>query len=147
MTSAELPETLREIANDFAELGKNDQLQLLLEFSNELPELPEAYSQRKELFERVLECQSPVFLFVEVDADDVVTIHATAPAESPTTRGFASILLQGLNGLSAEQVLNVPVDYPDMLKISATVSPLRLRGMAGILQRIQRQVQEKRSTR
>ena len=144
MSEQALPETLQQIADDFSSLGKNDQLQLLLEFSGELPELPDAYAQRKELFERVVECQSPVFIFVEVSEDDQVSIHATAPAEAPTTRGFASILLQGLNGLTADEVLAVPSDYPDRLGITETVSPLRLRGMVGILQRIQRQVTEKR---
>ncbi len=141
MTS-ELPEALAEIRDDFLALGERDRLQLLLEFSNELPELPPEHRERTDLFERVEECQSPVFLLVEVE-ESRVAVHATAPAESPTTRGFASILVQGLSGRSVEEVLDVPGDFAFGLGLTSAVSPLRLRGMTGMLARIQRQVRDK----
>nr|WP_253905881.1 SufE family protein [Arthrobacter sp. H5] len=49
----------------------------LLGFSNELPELPEHYENHPDLFERVEECQAAVFIFVEVDDDNVVYLDAT----------------------------------------------------------------------
>lgn len=137
-----IPESLAGIRDDFLALGERDRLQLLLEFSNELPELPERYRDHPELFERVEECQSPVYIFVEVERS-AVSVHATAPAESPTTRGFASILAQGLTGLDVETVLAVPDDYPFEIGLTKAVSPLRLRGMSGMLWRIKRQVREK----
>jgi cysteine desulfuration protein SufE len=140
--STALPESLAEFRDDFLALGEKDRLQLLLEFSNELPQLPAEHRDRTDLFERVEECQSPVFLLVEVDGG-VVAVHATAPAESPTTRGFASILVQGLSGQSVETVLGVPADFAFDLGLTSAVSPLRLRGMTGMLGRIQRQVREK----
>ena len=139
----ELPAALAEIRDDFLSFGEKERLLLLLEFSNELPELPERYRDHPELFERVEECQSPVFLFVEVASAGRVDVHATAPAESPTTRGFASILAQGLSGLSSTEVLAVADDFPLQLGLTAAVSPLRLRGMSGMLWRIKRQVSEK----
>lgn len=138
-----LPEALAEIKTDFTELGLKDRLQLLLEFSNELPELPAHYAEHPDLLERVEECQSPVFLFVDVDPASIVHVYATAPAESPTTRGFASILVQGLAGLTVEEVLTVPDDYPSDLGLTEAVSPLRIRGMTAMLGRIKRQVREK----
>ncbi len=140
--SSDLPAPLAEIRDDFLALGQRDRLQLLLEFSNELPGLPERYSEHPDLLERVEECQSPVYIFVEVE-DGVVRMHATAPAEAPTTRGFASILAQGLTGLTPEQVLDVPADYPHTLGLTEAVSPLRIRGMTAMLGRIKRQVREK----
>ncbi|KRC62928.1 cysteine desufuration protein SufE [Agromyces sp. Root81] len=142
MNATTLPARLAETREDFLALGVRDRLQLLLEFSNELPELPERYADHPDLFERVEECQSPVFIFVEV-ADGRVHLYATAPAESPTTRGFASILVQGLDGLTADEVLDVPADYPQSLGLGAAVSPLRVRGMTGMLGRIKRQVRER----
>ena len=139
-----LPRALAEIRDDFLELSQADRLQLLLEFSNELPALPERLRGHEDELERVEECQSPVFITVTVgedgDAPDVVRMHATAPREAPTTRGFASILAQGLSGLTAQQVLAVPSDYPLTLGLSEAVSPLRIRGMVGMLGRVQRQV-------
>jgi len=138
-----LPEALEEIKTDFRELGLKDRLQLLLEFSNELPALPSHYAEHPDLLERVEECQSPVFIFVDVDPNSLVTLYATAPPESPTTRGFASILVQGLAGLTVEQVLAVPDDYPSDLGLTEAVSPLRIRGMTAMLGRIKRQIRER----
>jgi|APAra7269097080_1048540.scaffolds.fasta_scaffold00001_958 cysteine desulfuration protein SufE len=139
----ELTGTLAEIRDDFQALEQNDRLQLLLEFSDELPELPERYRDHPDLLERVEECQAPVFIFVEVDEAGVVHLYATAPREAPTTRGFASILVQGLAGLTADEVLAVPDDFPQTLGLAAAVSPLRLRGMSALLGRAKRQVREK----
>ncbi|WP_157156051.1 SufE family protein [Diaminobutyricimonas sp. LJ205] len=141
--STALPESLAEIRDDFLALEERDRLQLLLEFSNELPALPAAYEDHPDLFERVIECQSPVYIFVEVDADHVVHMHATAPAEAPTTRGFASILAQGISGLPADAVLGIPDDYPLDIGLTKVVSPLRMRGMSAMLGRVKRQIREK----
>ena len=140
-----LPEQLAEIRDDFLGLEVKERLQLLLEFSNELPELPERYADHPDLFERVEECQSPVFIFVEVDDANIVHLFAMAPKEAPTTRGFASILAQGLAGLTSDEVLGVPDDFPQGLGLTEAVSPLRIRGMTAMLARIKRQVREKLS--
>lgn len=138
----DLPGPLAEIRDDFLSFTEKERLQLLLEFANELPALPDRYAEHPELLERVEECQSPVYLFVDV-VDGAVQVHATAPAEAPTTRGFASILVQGISGLPADVVLAIPDDYPLQLGLTAAVSPLRLRGMSGMLWRIKRQVRAK----
>ena len=72
-----------------------------------------------------------------------VRLHFDAPAQAPTTRGFASILHRGLDGLTAHQVMAVPDDVPRRLGLAKAVSPLRLTGMAGMLARIKRQVRVK----
>lgn len=143
MTEQALPEQLADIRDDFLALELKTRLQLLLEFSNELPELPAQYADHPDLLERVVECQSPVFIFVDVDDDGLVHMFATAPREAPTTRGFASILVQGLSGLSADDVLAVPDDYPNSIGLTQAVSPLRIRGMTGMLARVKRQIRVK----
>ncbi|MCU1470825.1 MAG: SufE family protein [Glaciihabitans sp.] len=139
----DLPPMLTEIRSDFLDLEVRERLQLLLEFANELPELPERYSTHPDLLERVEECQSPVFIFVEVDGSNVVHLFATAPREAPTTRGFASILVQGLAGLTVDEVLGIPDDFAQGLGLTEAVSPLRVRGMTALLGRAKRQVREK----
>jgi len=143
--SPSLPTALAEIRDEFLALDQPDRLTLLLEFANELPELPERYRDHPDLLERVVECQSPVYMFVEIDDDRVVHLYVTAPRESPTTRGFASILAQGLEGLTDAEVLAVPEDYPNTIGLTAAVSPLRLRGMSALLARTKRQVRENMS--
>jgi cysteine desulfuration protein SufE len=141
-TQTPLPPALEEIAEDFSSASSQEKLQLLLEFSDDLPTLPERYAGHDELLERVDECQSPLFLVVEVgdDADRSVHLFFHAPAESPTTRGFAGILHEGLDGLPAADVLAVPDDAPYRFGLGEAVSPLRLRGMVAMLSRIKRQV-------
>jgi cysteine desulfuration protein SufE len=75
--------------------------------------------------------------------DGVVDMFATAPREAPTTRGFASILVQGLSGLTVDEVLAVPDDFPSDLGLSEAISPLRVRGMTAMLGRTKRQIREK----
>lgn len=140
MDAVELPAQLAAIRDEFLELEEPDRLLLLLEFSNELPELPERFQDHPDLLERVVECQSPVYIFVAVDDAGAVHLHATAPRESPTTRGFVSIIAQGVEGLTVEQALAVPDDYPNSLGLTRAVSPLRLRGMTAMLARTKRQL-------
>ncbi|MDX5310791.1 MAG: SufE family protein [Rhodococcus sp. (in: high G+C Gram-positive bacteria)] len=131
-----LPAPLAEIVDDFAAVEGQDKLQLLLEFSRELPPIPAELEEAA--MEPVPECQSPLFLSVDTADREHVRLHFSAPPEAPTTRGFASILHQGLDGLSAEQILEVPDDFYSALGLAEAVSPLRLRGMSAMLARIKR---------
>ena len=143
---------LQEIADDFTSMPDKDRLQLLLEFSQELPALPERYAAHRDRMEPVPECQTPLFLAVEVEPGgkepgdkQAVHLYFDAPAEAPTTRGFAAILHAGLDGLDADEVLATPPEFSSQLGLADLVSPLRLRGMAAMLSRIKRQVRERRA--
>jgi cysteine desulfuration protein SufE len=137
---------LQEIADDFVAVPDADRLQLLLEFAQELPPLPARYAEHRDLLEPVPECQTPLFLAVEVDPDGRVHLFFDAPPESPTTRGFAGILHAGLDGLDATEVLETPGEFSNQLGLADLVSPLRLRGLAAMLARIKRQVRENAAT-
>lgn len=143
MSTSELPDILADIRDGFLETPEADRLLLLLEYSDELPAVSDEVANHPEMCERVAECQSPVYIYVEVN-DGVVTMHATAPPEAPTTRGFASILVQGITGLTADEVLAIPDDYPQSIGLTKAVSPLRIGGMTGMLMRAKKQVRQKR---
>jgi len=144
MTAVALHPRLQEIADDFNAVADSDRLQLLLEFSQDLPPLPDRYAAHHDLLEPVPECQSPLFLAVEMDSDATVHLFFDAPQEAPTTRGFAGILHAGLDGLSADEVLATPGEFSGQLGLQELVSPLRLRGMAAMLGRIKRQIRQRR---
>lgn len=135
-----LTPALAEIAGDFAALDERDRATLLLEFADDLPELPDHLEAAA--MEPVPECQSPIFLSVDAGDPESVRLYFSAPREAPTTRGFASILHQGLDGASAAEIAAVPVDFANLLHLGGVVSPLRLRGMTGMLTRIKRQTAE-----
>jgi cysteine desulfuration protein SufE len=145
VTTDTLNPRLAEIVDDFTSLPGKERLQLLLEFSDDLPALPERYAGRPDLLEQVPECQSPLFLAVEVDDGDKVHLFFDAPPEAPTTRGFAGILQAGLDGLGSDEVLATPAEFTGQLGLNDLVSPLRLRGMAAMLSRIKRQIREQRA--
>lgn len=139
-------QSIENLIDDFNSIGVKDRLTLLLEYSDNLPDLPPKYSDHPDLLERVEECQSPIYLFVEVDGASKVNLFFSAPAEAPTTRGFASILHEALDGKSALEVLAVDEDFANRIGLAEAVSPLRMRGMRAMLHRIKRQVREKSST-
>ena len=137
-----LPSGLAEIIEDFQAVEGQNKLELLLELSDELPPLPPELADHPELLEPVPECQTPLFLSVDAADSEHVRLHFSAPPESPTTRGFASILHQGLDGESTQTVLEVPEDFYEAFGLAEIVSPLRLRGLSAMLSRIKRQVRD-----
>jgi len=135
-----LPGRLQEIVDEFAGLPPELRLEALLDYSRRVPPLPPRLAGHRDAMEQVPECQTPFFLATEVGDDDTVTIHFDAPPEAPTTRGFAGILSEGLNGAAAAEVLAVPNGFYTELGLDRVVSPLRLRGISAILARLKRQV-------
>ena len=131
-----MPAPLAEVVSDFQEVHGQDKLQLLLEFAGELPPLPADLEEAA--MEPVPECQTPLFMHVDAEDRGHVRLYFSAPAESPTTRGFASILAQGLDEQSADDILAVPDDFYAELGLAQLISPLRLRGMSAMLARIKR---------
>jgi cysteine desulfuration protein SufE len=133
-----MPEPLAEVVSEFAEVNGQDKLKLLLEFADELPPLPADLEEAA--MEPVPECQSPLFLHVDAEDRERVRLYFSAPAEAPTTRGFASILATGLDGQSVDTILAVPDDLYAEIGLAKLISPLRLRGMSAMLTRIKRRL-------
>ncbi len=134
-------ERVSAVIEDFQSMTGNDRLQMLLEYADSLPELDPRFGENPELLERVEECQAPVFIAVEGNPERV-ELYFSAPKEAPTTRGFASALNSALNGLSALEILAVSDDFPTELGLDQLISPLRVRGMRGMLTRIKRKTRE-----
>lgn len=130
---------LDTIVAELSEADKQERIELLIEFARSLPPLPERLAAHKDANHRVEECQSPVYLFVEVEGRRVL-IHADAPIEAPTVRGFVSILVEGLDGASVEDVLKVRNDVIDRAGLPEILGMLRVRGLNGMLNRLRREV-------
>ena len=48
--------------------------------------------------------------------------------------------MQGITGLTPEEMLAIPDDFPQSIGLTRAVSPLRIAGMTGMLIRAKRQV-------
>lgn len=134
-----IPAPLAEVVSDFAEVQGQDKLALLLEFANELPAAAGARggghgagARMPDAAVHARRCQRP----------EPGAAALSAPAESPTTRGFAAILATGLDRQPAADILAVPEDFYDDLGLAALISPLRLRGLSAMLARIKRRLRE-----
>ena len=132
---------LEELKQEFDELDVRDRLETLLDFSDGLPDLPESYrAQRDAGKNRVHECQTPVYMWVEV-VDERVQIYADVPRESPTVRGFIGLLVAVLSGAAPAEVLAVKPTLLTELGLVEALGMVRMRGLHAILHRIKSEVQ------
>ncbi len=135
-----MPRKLEQIVDEFGEAPASFRLPMLLEYSKKVPPLPEYLENHRDTMEQVHECQTPFFLAEEVDEDGRVSLYFDAPREAPTTRSFAGVLHEGLDGLKAEEILATPDDFYTKMGLTEVISPLRLRGISAILWRLKRRV-------
>jgi cysteine desulfuration protein SufE len=128
----QLPEKLEEIVEDFSFLEGREKLEYLLEFSENLPPLPHWLEGKQADMDQVHECMTPVFIYPERQ-DGRIFFHFDIPAESPTVRGFASILQQGLGWTTPETVQAIPFDFYRQMGLQDVLSGQRLNGMGAML--------------
>ncbi|MFQ5747023.1 MAG: SufE family protein [Gemmatimonadota bacterium] len=138
-----LPAGLKRIVDQFASAPKEVRVQALLGYARRVPPLPPELAADPDGLERVHECQTPFFLATSLDELGRVHLFFDCPPEAPTVRGFAGILREGLEGLTASEILGVPPDFYARMGLTEVVSSLRLRGMGAILATIQRQVADR----
>lgn len=134
-----LPPALREIVDDFRAVEPAERLEYLLDFAMGMPDLPERLHGHRDEMEQVHECQTPVFVFTEV-ADGAVHFYIDVPRESPTVRGYAAIVAEGLDGASPDEVLRTPEDVHYLLGLQEAISHQRLRGLHALMGYLKRQV-------
>lgn len=137
-----LPPKLQKVVDRFAAAPRELKGEALLRYARKVPPLPPRYADAPERMQRVHECQSPFFLATEVDGDGAVHLFFDCPPETPTVRGFAGILVEGLEGEPVSAVLDVPTTFYSGMGLADVVSPMRLRGMGAILQAIKNRVGE-----
>ncbi|MSR36955.1 MAG: SufE family protein [Gemmatimonadetes bacterium] len=131
---------LERKAQRFRALPPEMRLQALLAHAKRFPELPEDLREARDRgLGRVEECQTPLFLWVGVE-DGKVRIHADAPREAPTVRGFVGFLVEALNGSEAASIGEVREDLLDQMGLSEVLGPQRTRGLGSVIRRIRRDV-------
>jgi len=90
---------------------------------------------------RVNECQTPVYLWVEIDNDRVQVFADVAP-EAPTVKGFVSILADTFSGVSQNDASSFPANFLEQLGLAEALGMTRMRGMSAILNRIRQQASQ-----
>jgi len=128
-----LPPKLQEIVDDFASMSREEKLETLIAYAESFPPLPDWLKEKRDSMEAVPECMTPVFLFGEKRPDGGIVFYLDIPPQSPTVRGLASILANGLSGCTLEEILVVPGDFYLPMNLQETVSQQRINGFTGVL--------------
>jgi cysteine desulfuration protein SufE len=128
-----LPEKLQEIVDDFSWASREEKVEMLVQYAESLPPLPERVKADQDNMESVPECMTPVSLYGEKDAQGGIHFYCDIPPQSPTVRGLAAILTNGLDGAKTEEVLAVPGDFYREMKLEEAISYQRLNGFQGVL--------------
>ena len=137
---AKAQERLDEIAAEFADLEPRERLELLLDFAEHLPKVPEALLADRDTGDhRVHECMTPVYLWV-VPENGQVRIHAEVAEEAPTVKGFVGILADAFSGAAPDEVLSVSPDILRRLGLIEALGMVRMRGLSAIFNRIRQAV-------
>jgi cysteine desulfuration protein SufE len=135
--------TLEEVAEPFRMVDRDMRLELLLEYADKLPDLPEEYeSMRDAGLDMVHECQSPVFLHVEVE-DDTVHLYGDVPREAPTARAFVSILMEAFDGATPASVAGAPSNVLHQLGLAKLLGMQRTQGLSAIYGKVKNEVKRK----
>lgn len=140
-----LPARLQEIVEDFEISEGREKVELLLDFSERMPPLPDWVQNQHDRMESVPECMTPVFVMAQTEAGRM-KFYFDVPPESPTVRGFAAIMAEGLDSTTPRQVLNVPNDFFLRMGLDSVLSHQRLNGISAILAHMKRLAFEALST-
>jgi cysteine desulfuration protein SufE len=140
--SLAMPARLAEIIDDFELAEGREKLELLLEYSDNLPPLPDWVKEKGMVLEEVPECLTPVSVAAELQ-DGGLVYYFLVPPESPTVRGFASIVAEGLRSAPPDQVIGLPADFYLRMGLQKVLTPQRMHGMAAIVAHVKRLAVEK----
>ena len=122
----------------FRSLPRELRMQALLAHAKRFPELPaDLVEARDRGLGRVEECQTPLYLWVGLEQGRV-RIHADAPREAPTVRGFVGFLVEALDGAEPTDVADLPEDLMERMGLTEVLGVVRTRGLAAVIRRIRR---------
>jgi len=129
---------LDTIVAEFTDLDGREKLELLVDFANGLPPLTAEYEARKASEDRrVHECQTPVFLWTEVE-DGAARLVAEVAPEAPTVKGFVAILAEAVAGRPAAEAAGISDDVLERMGLADVLGMMRTRGLQAILARVRR---------
>ena len=136
-----MPTDLNEIITEFAELDPRERLEMLLDYCENLPPLPdELEAQRLAGEHRIHECQTPVFMWIKL-VEGKIDFQAWVAPEAPTVKGFVGILRDALHGQPPEVALSAPSDLLKQLGLDVALGMTRSRGLSAILFYLRKQVE------
>ncbi len=136
-SSGKIPSRLQEIIEDFQFCEGREKIELLLEYAEKMPPLPDRLQKNHDSMDFIEECMTPVYVATE-ETDAGLRFYFDVPVESPTVRGFAAILGEGLEGATEKQILSLSTDLYSQMGLEKLLSMQRLNGFSAILAHLKR---------
>lgn len=133
--SSSLPPKLDKIVQKFEQIGEpKRRYEYLLWFAKRLPELEET---EQTAVNKVPGCVSQVYLTADLE-DGKVVLRGTSDAQ--ISKGLAGLLIEGLNGISPAEVLELAPDFIQRTGLDISLTPSRSNGFYNIFKFLQHQV-------
>ena len=134
--SSALPANLEKIVSRFKRKADPKQkYQQLLWYANKLEPMAEA---DKSPNNKVHGCVSQVFITADY-VDGKVMYHGDSDAQ--LVKGLVGLLINGLNGLSPEEIVAVQPSFIEETGLNVSLTPSRANGFLNILKMMQKKAQ------
>lgn len=132
-----IPPKLQQIIEDFQWCDDREKAQMLVEYSENLPDLPDWINPDHAEMEQIHECMTPVFVQAE-QKDGKIFYYFDVPKSSPTVRGFAALMQEGVSGATPDEVLQIPGNFFQPMGLEKVLSAQRMHGISAILGHLKR---------
>ncbi|MFB2978576.1 SufE family protein [Microseira sp. BLCC-F43] len=132
--AATLPPNLARMVERFARQSDPKQrYEQLIWLAKKLPEFPES---EKVPENKVSGCVSQVYITSGLNDGKVVY---QGDSDSQLVKGLVAFLIQGLNGLTPEEILKVNPDFIQQTGLNVSLTPSRANGFYNIFQKMKNQ--------
>ena len=128
-TATPLPPNLDRIVQRFKRRSNPKQrYEQLLWYAKKLKEMPEEYKTPEN---KVRGCVSQVYITADLE-DDKIWYRGDSDAQ--LVKGLVALLVEGLNGLTPDEILQVTPDFIEETGLKVSLTPSRANGFYNIFQ-------------
>jgi len=135
---AKLPDALYRIVKRFQRLSDPKQrYEQLILYGQKLPKFADG---DRTTANKVPGCISQVFITAELNAQNQVIF--TGDSDGLISKGFAGVLITGLNNTSPEEILNLTPDFINDTGLIVSLTPSRANGFFSVFKAMQAKVRQ-----
>ena len=136
--SAKLPDALDRILKRFQRLSDPKQrYEQLILYGQKLPKFADSDRIPEN---KVAGCISQVFITAQINDQNQVVF--TGDSDGLISKGFAGLLISGLNNTSPEEILNLTPDFINETGLIVSLTPSRANGFFSVFKTMQAKVRD-----
>ncbi|MCL1469080.1 SufE family protein [Argonema antarcticum] len=131
--TAKLPASLARIVERFArQSNPKRRYEQLIWYAKRLPEFPESDKVPEN---KVPGCVSQVYITADINEEKV---FFQGDSDSQLVKGLVALLIEGLNGLTPAEILQVSPDFIQDTGLNVSLTPSRANGFYNIFQTLKK---------